>query len=93
MLNPDFNLEWEKELTGVGIEKENGMVVCTFKNKKDRSSFSFVSLFAYCYWFMFYRILHRDKDLYNNLPSIMESRKDCLKKFHPVVAVYSPSSA
>ena len=92
MFNPSVDLEWEEELTGVKLTKENDMVICTFKNKKDECNFSFVSLFAYCYWFMFYRILHVDKDLYNNLPSIMKSREDCLKKLHPVIAVYSFSS-
>ena len=84
MFNSDVELERERDLTGVKLEKKGEMIICNFKNDK---VFSFVSLLAYCYWFMFYRILHMDKDLYNNLPTIMEERKDSLNKLRPVVAV------
>ena len=84
MLNPDMDLEWEQDLTGVKLKKEDDMVLCACNSE---NVFSFMSLFAYCYWFMFYRILHVDKDLYNNLPSIMVKKEDRLKKLRPVIAV------
>lgn len=59
-------------------------MLCTFTNGE---KYSYVSLLAYCYWFIFYRVLHADKDLYNNLASIMDRKMELLQQFSPVITV------
>ena len=69
----------------------NGIYYFTFKPSKEEApiSLSVYSLIGYIYWFMYYCLVKKPEDLYNNLPSVMERPevKDLMNGFFPVISV------
>ncbi len=72
------------------MEVKENLLHFTFSLTKVKEQFCYPALLGYVLWFIFYRIVHTDKDLYTNMHSIMHDpdRSKQIKQLQPVIAVY-----
>ena len=70
------------------MEVKDNLVHFTFSLAKGNEQFCFPALLGYVVWFIFYRIVHTESDMYTKLYSIMhQKRGDIIKQLQPVIAV------
>lgn len=70
------------------MEVKDNLVHFTFSLAKGNEQFCFPALLGYVVWFIFYRIVHTESDMYTKLYSIMHAeRGDIIKQLQPVIAV------
>lgn len=71
------------------MEIQNNLIYFTFSLAKGEERFCYPALLSYVLWFIFYRIVHTDKDLYTNMYSIMNNsdRVERVSQLQPVIAV------